>query len=147
MATFELKRKPSEVFKEQYTYFFSVNGMFHLAATYATEAEAIKWYNLCREVFVEPIYTKLHTRMVKDRELYLSQRQEVYVDPYNLEYYNKHSFFVYYGTSCLKSFIAYGPKENDKKLTEALEYFNSYKEIDYKEMMEEFETIIIDETN
>lgn len=147
MATFELKRKPSEVFKDQYTYFFSVNGIFHLAATYEKEEEAIKWYNLCRQVFVEPIYTKLHTRMVKDRELYLSQRQEVYVDPYNLEYYNKHSFFVYYGTSCLKSFIAYGPKENDKKLAEATEYFNSYLPFDYEKNIAEFETIILEETN
>jgi hypothetical protein len=147
MSTYELKRKPSESFKGDYMYFFLVNGMYHLAATYKTDEEAKKWYDKCREVFVEPIHTKLHTRMHKERELYLTQRQEVYVDPYNLEYYNKYSFYVMYGTHCLKSFIAYGPKENDLKLAEATEYFNSYVYVEYAESMAEYETLIKEETN
>jgi hypothetical protein len=85
--------------------------------------------------------------MHKERELYLTQRQEVYVDPFNLEYYNKYSFYVMYGTTCIKSFIAYGPKENDLKLAEATEYFNSYKYVEYAESMAEIETIIKEETN
>ena len=147
MATFELKRKPSESFNGDYIYFFSVNGMYHLAATYKTDEEAKKWYDKCREVFVEPIHTKLHTRMLKDRELFLTQRQEVYVDPYNLEYYNKYFFYVNYGTICLKSFISYGPKDYELRLQEATEYFNTYKHVDYAETMAEHETIILEETN
>jgi hypothetical protein len=147
MPTYELKRKPSETFKTEFIYFFVVDGMYHLAATYKTDEEAKKWYDKCREVFVEPIYTKLHTRMHKDRELYLTQRQEVYVDPYNLEYYNKYCFYVMYGTHCLKSFIAYTPKEYDLKLAEATEYFNTYVHVEYAESMAEYETIILEETN
>lgn len=147
MATYELRRKPSESFKGDYIYFFSVNGMYHLAATYKTDDEAKKWYDKCREVFVDPIYTKLHTRMHKETELYLNQRQEVYVDPYNLEYYNNFKFYVMYGTTCLEVFVAYNPKEYDKKLAEAVEYFNSYVHVKYSDTLFDYETIIHEETN
>jgi hypothetical protein len=147
MPKYELKRKPSQSFKDEYIYFFLVNGIYHLAATYKTDEQAKKWYDKCREVFVEPIHTKLHTRMLKDTEFYLTQRQEIYVDPYNLEYYNKCSYYIMYGTTCIKNFIAYSKKENELKLAEATEYFNTFKHVDYSETMAEHETIICEDTN
>lgn len=147
MPKYELQRKQNTKDPSEYTYFFVVDGYYHLAARYKTDEEGKKWYELCRQVFVEPIDTKIKTRMVNGTELYLQERKLIDVDQFNLTYYYKYQFHVMYGRECVKGIYTYNEKTYEQKLAEAIKFFDEYVHVEPTSIYEELTTLVIEETN
>jgi len=145
MSTYELKRKPSDLEPSGYIYFFVVDKIYQLAATYKTDEEAKKWYDVCRKAYVEPIYKKLYSRMVNGVELYLQERKEVYVDPFDLTYYNRFYFYLWYGSEVKKNFTSYTPNAYNKTLAEAKKLYDEFEAP--KDHNADLVTIVIEQTN
>jgi hypothetical protein len=149
MPKYELQRKPNTKDPSEFTYFFVVDGHYHLAARYKTDEEGKKWFDLCRQVFVEPIETKIKTRMLNGKELYLQERKLIDVDQFNLTYYYRYQFHVMYGSECVQGFYTYSPNANvyEQKLAEAIKYFDEYVYVEPTSVLEELTTLIVEDTN
>ena len=149
MPKYELQRQTNTKDPSEFTYFFVVDGYYHLASRYKTDEEGKKWYDLCRLVFVEPIDTKIKTRMVNGTELYLQERKLIHVDQFNLTYYHRYQFHVMYGSECVKGFYTYSPNPNvyEQKLEEAIKFFDEYVHVEPKNVLDELTTLIVEDTN